>query len=76
MTISATALTTGARAVTAAEAVGDIEVLIVSAPMNRNTDTADIVRTAPRDAAVIDTSNHYPRGTALWRIDEAQVKSH
>jgi predicted dinucleotide-binding enzyme len=59
-TISAVALSTGARAVTAAGAAHGVEVLIVSVPMNRNTDIAVHVRSAPEDAVVIDTSNYYP----------------
>ncbi|WP_032368304.1 NADPH-dependent F420 reductase [Rhodococcoides fascians] len=75
-TISAAALTTGARAVTAAEAVRDVEVLIVSVPMNRNADIAAFVRTVPEDAVVIDTSNYYPmRDGAMPAFDDGQVES-
>ncbi|MCJ1697332.1 NAD(P)-binding domain-containing protein [Rathayibacter caricis] len=59
-TIDAAALRTGARAVTAAEAVQGVDVLIVSVPMNRNADIAEHVRSAPEGAVVIDTSNYYP----------------
>jgi predicted dinucleotide-binding enzyme len=59
-TIRDSALSTGARAVTAAEAAHGVDVLIVSVPMNRNVDIADHVRSAPKDAVVIDTSNYYP----------------
>lgn len=59
-TIRASALSTGARAVTSAEVVQGVDVLIVSVPMNRNGDIADLVRSAPEDAVVIDTSNYYP----------------
>jgi predicted dinucleotide-binding enzyme len=59
-TIGTSALSTGARAVTAAEAVQGVDVLIVSVPMNRNKDIADLVRSAPEGAVVIDTSNYYP----------------
>jgi predicted dinucleotide-binding enzyme len=59
-TISDAALSTGARAVTAAEAAQGVDVLIISVPMNRNGDIADHVRSAPKDAVVIDTSNYYP----------------
>ena len=57
--ISHTALSTGARAVTVAEAAREAEVLIVLMPMNRNTDIAVHVRSAPEGAGVIDTSNCY-----------------
>jgi predicted dinucleotide-binding enzyme len=59
-TIRASALSTGARPVTATEAVQGVDVLIVSVPMNRNVDIAPLVKSAPADAVVIDTSNYYP----------------
>jgi len=59
-TVDAAALRTGAQAVTAAEAAVDVDVLIVSVPMNRNADIAEHVRSAPVGAVVIDTSNYYP----------------
>ncbi|WP_420363829.1 NAD(P)-binding domain-containing protein [Curtobacterium aetherium] len=59
-TIGEAALRTGAQAVTAADAVRGVEVLIVSVPMNRNADIAEYVRSAPDGAVVIDTSNYYP----------------
>jgi predicted dinucleotide-binding enzyme len=59
-TISAAALSTGARAVPASEAAAGVDVLIVSVPMNRNEDIAAHVRRAPEAAVVIDTSNYYP----------------
>lgn len=75
-TVAAAALSTGARAVTAAEAAQGIEVLIVSVPMNRNKDIADLVRSAPEDAVVIDTSNYYPmRDGAMQAFDEGQPES-
>lgn len=75
-TIRAAALSTGARAVTAAEASRGVEVLIVSVPMNRNPDIADHVRQAPVDAVVIDTSNYYPmRDGAIRAFDEGQPES-
>jgi len=75
-TIDAAALSTGARAVTAAEVVRDVEVLIVSVPMRRNADIAPLVRQAPADAVVIDTSNHYPdRDGAVQAFDDGQPES-
>jgi predicted dinucleotide-binding enzyme len=59
-TIGDSALSAGARAVTAGEAVRGVDVLIVSVPMNRNADIAEHVRSAPENAVVIDTSNYYP----------------
>jgi predicted dinucleotide-binding enzyme len=59
-TVSIAAVSTGARAVTAAKAAHDVDVLVVSVPMNRNRDIAEHVRSAPGSATVIDTSNYYP----------------
>lgn len=59
-TIGDASLRTGARAVSAAEAVEGVDVLVVSVPMNCNTDITDHVRSAPDGAVVIDTSNYYP----------------
>jgi predicted dinucleotide-binding enzyme len=75
-TISEAALRTGARAVTAAEAVRDVDVLIVSVPMNRNEDIAAHVRSAPENAVVIDTSNYYPmRDGSVQEFDEGLPES-
>jgi predicted dinucleotide-binding enzyme len=75
-TIDEAALRTGARAVTAAEAVRGVDVLIVSVPMNRNADIAAFVRSAPEDAVVIDTSNYYPmRDGAMREFQEGVPES-
>jgi predicted dinucleotide-binding enzyme len=75
-TISASALSTGAQAVTAAEAVQGVDVLIVSVPMNRNSDVAPLVKSAPADAVVIDTSNYYPaRDGSVKVFEDGQPES-
>lgn len=75
-TITPEALSTGARAVTAPEAVRGVEVLITSVPMNRNEDIAALVRSAPDDAVVIDTSNYYPmRDGTMRAFEEGQPES-
>jgi predicted dinucleotide-binding enzyme len=75
-TIDSSALSTGARAVVAAEAVRDVEVLIVSVPMNRNADIAPLVTSAPADAVVIDTSNYYPeRDGSVRAFEDGQPES-
>ena len=75
-TIGQEALSTGARAVAAAEVAAGVEVLIVSVPMNRNTDIAEYVRAAPAGAVVIDTSNYYPvRDGRMAAFDEGQVET-
>jgi predicted dinucleotide-binding enzyme len=70
-TIGGAALSTGARAVTAAEAAAGVDVLIVSVPMSRNADIAVHVRSAPESAVVIDTSNYYPARDGAVREFEA-----
>lgn len=72
-TIDEPALRTGARAVTAADAVQGVDVLIVSVPMNRNGDIAEYVRSAPEGAVVIDTSNYYPMRDGSVRAFEEGV---
>ncbi|MFF2059996.1 NADPH-dependent F420 reductase [Rhodococcus qingshengii] len=75
-TISAAALSTGARAVTAAEASRNVEVLIISVPMNRNTDIAVHIKSAPEDAVLIDTSNYYPtRDSTMPAFEKGQPES-
>lgn len=59
-TIPTAALSTGAQAVTAAQAAKGVDVLIISVPMNRNADIAAHVQSAPEHALIIDTSNYYP----------------
>ena len=74
-TIAAAALSTGARAVTASEAVTDVDVLIVSVPMNRNEDIAARVRRAPESAVVIDTSNYYPARDGIVPACDSRANS-
>lgn len=75
-TIDEAALRTGARAVTAAAAVRDVDVVIVSVPMHRNADIAELVRSAPEEAVVIDTSNYYPmRDGAVREFEEGVPES-
>ncbi|WP_285189415.1 NAD(P)-binding domain-containing protein [Rhodococcus sp. MEB041] len=75
-TIDAAALSTGADPVTAADAAHDVDVLIVSVPMNRNSDIAAHVKAAPEGALVIDTSNYYPvRDGAMQAFDDGQPES-
>lgn len=76
-TITADALQTGARAVRATDAVQDVDVVILSVPLNRVPDIAPIVAAAAPDTVVIDTSNYYPaRDSQIAAIDGGQVESH
>ena len=75
-TIDPAALSTGARAVDAEDAVRDVEVVILSVPFNRMPAFASTLSTAPADAVVIDTSNYYPsRDERIEAIDDGEVES-
>lgn len=75
-TIDPEALSTGARAVEAADAVRDVEVVILSIPFNRVPVFAPTLSAAPGDAVVIDTSNYYPhRDERIGAIDDGAVES-
>lgn len=75
-TIEAAVLRTGARAVTASAAVTDVEVVILSTPLNRVPDIAPILDGASPSTVVIDTSNYYPtRDSQLPAIDDGQIES-
>lgn len=75
-TIDHSLLTSGARAVDAADVVVDIDVLISSIPLNRMPAIASLVRSTPPETVVIDTSNYYPRRDGnIAEIDEGLVES-
>src|SRR6476661_796867 len=75
-TIEAEALAFGARAVTAAEAVEGVEVVILSIPLTRLPSVALLVARLPADTVVIDTSNYYPvRDGRIAAIEAGQVES-
>jgi 8-hydroxy-5-deazaflavin:NADPH oxidoreductase len=75
-TIDPVALSTGARAVDAADAVRDVDVVILSIPFNRVPAFASTLSAAPADAVVIDTSNYYPmRDDRIDAVDDGVVES-
>lgn len=75
-TIDPLLLTSGAKAVTASEAVTDADVLITSIPFNRMPDIAQLVQGAETDTVIIDTSNYYPhRDGNIADVDHGQVES-
>jgi hypothetical protein len=75
-TIDADVLRNGARAVTAAEAVRDVDVVILSVPLHRIPDVVPLMSGVPRDTVVIDTSNYYPmRDGEIESIERGQVES-
>ncbi|MGK2911166.1 MAG: NADPH-dependent F420 reductase [Sphingobium sp.] len=75
-TIDADLLEHGARAVTAKEALSDIDVAILSIPLNALTGIRHLIDGLPTDVVVIDTSNYYPgRDGQIAAIDAGQVES-
>src|SRR3954454_20520227 len=75
-TIGADVLASGARAVSAAEAVEGVDVVILSIPLNRLPAVAPLVAKLPADTVVIDTSNYYPqRDGKIDAIEAGQVES-
>ena len=75
-TIEADVLSFGGLAVTAAEAVADVDVVILSIPLNRIPDIAPLIASVPAETVVIDTSNYYPaRDGRIDAIEAGQVES-
>jgi hypothetical protein len=74
-TIDAELLANGARAVTAAEAMTDIEVAIVSIPLKALPNIRHLMDALPEGVVVIDTSNYFPgRDGHITEIDDGQVE--
>ena len=75
-TIDADVLAFGGRAVTAAQAVADVEVVILSVPLRRLPEVAPLIASVPTTTVVIDTSNYYPeRDGRIDAIEAGQVES-
>jgi len=75
-TVEASALNTGAKAVWAADATRNADVVIVSVNFGQLPDVADLVATAPADAVIIDTSNYFPlRDGRIEAVEDGQVES-
>ena len=75
-TIEPDVLAFGGRAVTAAEAVADVDVVILSIPLNRLPEVAPLIATVPSETVVIATSNYYPqRDGRIDAIEAGQVES-
>jgi predicted dinucleotide-binding enzyme len=75
-TIDAVALATGARAVTTARAAADVDVVILSIPLNRLPAVAPLIARLPAETVVMDTSNYYPqRDGTIDAIEAGQVES-
>jgi 8-hydroxy-5-deazaflavin:NADPH oxidoreductase len=75
-TIQAEVLDFGGRAVSAAEAVADVDAVILSIPLNRLPEVAPLIADLPAETVVIDTSNYYPqRDGRIDAIEAGQVES-
>lgn len=75
-TIDVEVLSSGGRAVEAAEAVVDVDVVILSIPLNRIPEVAPLFTDVPAETVVIDTSNYYPaRDNKIQAIEDGQVES-
>ncbi|RKH05344.1 NADP oxidoreductase [Corallococcus sp. CA047B] len=75
-TIGADVLAFGGRAVSAADAVADVDAVILSIPLNRLPQIAPLIAKVPADTVVIDTSNYYPaRDGRIDTLEAGQVES-
>jgi predicted dinucleotide-binding enzyme len=75
-TMKADILSLGGRAVTSREALQDVDVVILSLPLNRVPEIAPLVADLPPGTLVIDTSNYYPqRDGRIDAIEGGQVES-
>lgn len=75
-TIAADTLASGGRAVSAADAVVDVDVIIMSIPLNRIPGLAPLFTDVPAQTVVIDTSNYYPaRDERIAAIEGGQIES-
>jgi 8-hydroxy-5-deazaflavin:NADPH oxidoreductase len=67
---------TGAKALTAQEAIKDVDVIILSIPLNKLPDMKDVLAGLSDDVIVADTSNYYPmRDGNIAALDNGQVES-
>jgi len=74
--IDVNVLTTGAQAVSIQQALQDKDVVILSIPLNRIPEIAELFAMVPEITTVIDTSNYYPaRDSKIDSIEAGQVES-
>jgi 8-hydroxy-5-deazaflavin:NADPH oxidoreductase len=66
----------GAEAVTPAQAVKDVDVIILSIPLSKNPEIARLLVDVPSDVVLIDTANYYPlRNGRIAEIEEGKPES-
>lgn len=74
--IEADVLSFGARAVTAEDAVADVDVVILSIPLCKIPSIRALIAGVPAQTKIIDTSNYYPqRDGRIDAIEAGQVES-
>jgi len=74
--IDVNVLSTGAKAVSIQQALQDKAVIILSIPLNRLPEIAQLIAEVPEETTVIDTSNYYPgRDSKIDGIEAGQVES-
>jgi len=75
-TVEPDVLAAGGRPVWAAEAVVDVDVVILSIPLKSLAGIAPLIAGVPAETVVIDTSNYYPlRDGRIEAIEAGQVES-
>ncbi len=75
-TIDKEVLVTGAKAVSAKEAILNKDVVILSIPLNSIPEMAEYIKGVSNDTTVIDTSNYYPaRDGRIEEIEAGKVES-
>ena len=67
---------TGAKALTAEEAIQGVDVIIPSVPLNALPPMKELLAGVPEKVTIIDTSNYYPfRDTRIEAIEAGQIES-
>jgi 8-hydroxy-5-deazaflavin:NADPH oxidoreductase len=67
---------TGAKALTAKEAIQGVDVIILSIPLNKLPDMKELLAGSPNEVIIADTSNYYPmRDGNIEALDNGQVES-
>jgi 8-hydroxy-5-deazaflavin:NADPH oxidoreductase len=70
-TIDPDVFSAGGRGVSVADAVSDVDVVIISIPLERIPEIAPLISGLPAETVVIDTSNYYPQ--RMDRIDAIEA---
>lgn len=75
-TIDADVLETGAKPFTTSEAIKNVEVVILSIPLNKIPEVAPLIQQLSPETVVMDTSNYYPlRDGKIEEIENGKVES-